>query len=147
MIGRIPETRGLILVAEGNSEYARELRRALVEASFVATDIKILSNGNAVTSYLSRTRPPRTLPTVLLADVWLPKFPGLDLLAWIRSQERCRSMPVVLMSVGQDPELVSRAYGLGANSFMVKPYGREALTAAMRVLAFYWRRINTDWQR
>jgi len=137
---RIPPARGLILVAEGDKSYARALKSALQAASVEEDDVLLLSDGNQLMKFLLRPRSP--VPRVLLVDIWLPKWPGLEILSWIRTQERFRSVPVVVMSTGADPGLRMRAYSLGANSFMAKPYADGPLTQQMALLAGYWRGVN-----
>jgi len=137
---RIPPARGLVLVAEGNPAYAQALKAALDAASVESDDVVLLSDGKKLMKYLTRPRSP--VPRVLLVDIWLPNWPALEILSWIRKEERLRDVPVVVMSTGADPALRLRALSLGANSFMVKPYAESALVQQMALLAGYWRRVN-----
>ena len=64
---------------------------------------------------------------LLLADIEMPFLDGLDLVAAIRNDPRCASLPVVfLTSHGEHEE---RAKELGAVAYMRKPVRKEQLLA------------------
>jgi CheY-like chemotaxis protein len=143
--------RSLFLLADGDAAYSSEFKKALARSGVASKDIVVLHDGQRLLRYLAgsgpyanRTRYP--LPEVLLVDVWLPKKSGFDILEWIRKSPRCRSLPVIVLSIGEDRALLDRAYRLGANSFVVKPFRREKLTAIVSFLVHYWRHINMRWK-
>lgn len=60
----------------------------------------------------------------------------------IRSDERTRSTPVVILtSSGEESDLL-RSYALGANSFVVKPLQFDELGKAVAQLGLYWMLLN-----
>jgi len=137
---RFPPTRGRLVVAEGDKAYGRALREALVAVSADADEVVLTSDGAAVKKLLTRSA--AEPPAALLLDLWLPRWPGLEILRWIREDVRLRAMPVVMLSVGADPILRARAYELGANSFAVKPYAPRILARNVALMAAYWRHVN-----
>ena len=83
-------------------------------------------------------RPPR----VVLLDLKLPKLNGLEVLRIIKSSERTRSIPVVVVtSSAEDPDMRT-AYDLGANSYVVKPVQFDAFVEAMSKVGIYWLMVN-----
>ena len=81
-------------------------------------------------------------PKVVLLDLKLLKINGLELLRVIKSDERTRTIPVVMVtSSGEDPD-IKTAYDLGANSYVVKPVGFDAFSEAMNYVGFYWLLMN-----
>ena len=81
-------------------------------------------------------------PKVILLDLKLPKINGLELLRAIKSDERTRTIPVVMVtSSGEDPD-IKTAYELGANSYVVKPVEFDAFIEAMNHIGFYWLLTN-----
>ena len=81
-------------------------------------------------------------PKVILLDLKLPKLDGLEVLRAIKSDERTREIPVVMVtSSAEDPD-VKAAYTLGANSYVVKPVGFEAFVEALSHVGFYWLLVN-----
>ena len=83
----------------------------------------------------------RRLRLVLL-DLRLPRVDGLDVLRALRADERTRRLPVVVMTSSREEVDLTRAYDLGANSYLVKPVESEAFMNAVRELGLYWMLLN-----
>lgn len=89
-------------------------------------------------------------PKVILLDLKLPKVDGLEVLRQIKSDERTRSIPVVVISSSEEDPDIRTAYSLGVNSYVVKPVGAEAFIEAMSRLGLYWLLVNRkplEWRR
>ena len=81
-------------------------------------------------------------PRVILLDLKLPKLDGLEVLRRLKSDDRTRSIPIVVVtSSNQDPD-IKTAYELGANSYVVKPVDFESFMKTMSELGFYWLMVN-----
>lgn len=81
-------------------------------------------------------------PKVVLLDLKLPKMNGLEVLRIMKTSERTRSIPVVVVtSSAEDPDMRT-AYELGANSYVVKPVQFEAFMEAMSKVGIYWLMVN-----
>ena len=81
-------------------------------------------------------------PKVVLLDLKLPKVNGLEVLRTMKSNERTRAIPVVVVtSSAEDPDMKT-AYDLGANSYVVKPVQFEAFIEAMSKVGIYWLMVN-----
>jgi two-component system response regulator len=81
-------------------------------------------------------------PKVVLLDLKLPKVNGLEVLEAIKSDERTKSIPVVMVTSSQEEKDVTMAYALGANSYIVKPVEFDVFTDAMSNVANYWLNLN-----
>ena len=81
-------------------------------------------------------------PTVILLDLNLPKIDGLEILRRIRSDERTKKIPiVVLISSRLDKDRIE-SYNLGVNSYIVKPVDFENFTKAVAEIGYYWVVLN-----
>ena len=81
-------------------------------------------------------------PRVVLLDLKLPKVDGLEVLRILKSNERTRMIPVVVVtSSAEDPDMRT-AYELGANSYVIKPVQFDAFMEAMSKLGIYWLMVN-----
>ena len=81
-------------------------------------------------------------PKVILLDLKMPKVDGIEVLRAIKSDERTKSIPVVVLtSSNEDPD-VKTCYELGANSYIVKPVGFENFTRVVAQLELYWVLLN-----
>jgi DNA-binding response OmpR family regulator len=60
-------------------------------------------------------------PAVMLLDLKLPKVDGLQVLQQIRSEERLKLIPVVVLTSSREEKDMVRSYKLGVNAYVVKP--------------------------
>jgi two-component system, sensor histidine kinase and response regulator len=65
---------------------------------------------------------------MLLLDIEMPHLNGFSLLEEIRSDERLRHLPVIMLTGRDDIASIDRAYQLGANSFATKPVNWRQLS-------------------
>ena len=141
-------TDALILLVEDNSTDVLMIRRAFARASPRGT-LEVVDDGDKAVAYLSghepfadRARHP--LPVLLLLDLKLPRRSGLEVLAWLRKEPGLRRLPVVVLTSSEESADVNRAYDLGANSYLVKPVGFDALQQMIRGLGLYWLLLNQN---
>lgn len=81
-------------------------------------------------------------PELVLLDLDLPKVHGTSILKQIRSNERTRHIPVVVLTVSAEDPMVKECYELGANSFIVKPVDSVKFHQAINEIGSYWLRHN-----
>lgn len=82
------------------------------------------------------------MPAIVLLDLKLPRMSGFEVLGWIRTDQRVRRLPVVVLTSSRLRGDVGRAYDLGANSYLVKPTVPEALASMMADVGRYWFGLN-----
>lgn len=87
-------------------------------------------------------RDPADQPSVVLLDLKLPKLDGVDVLRRLRTDERTRLLPVVILSSSKEDEDVARCYDLGANGYVRKPVEFTAFAEAARTLGVFWLTLN-----
>ena len=66
-------------------------------------------------------------PDLVILDVMLPRMDGYQLIEAIRSQPRCSSLPILVISGDSDPRVRTRVAGLGADAYFPKPYSPAAV--------------------
>jgi two-component system response regulator len=82
------------------------------------------------------------LPQLVLLDLKLPKVDGLEVLRRIRSEERTRLLPVVILTTSTEEKDLLEGYRLGANSYVKKPVDFTQFADAVRQLGLYWLVLN-----
>ena len=81
-------------------------------------------------------------PKLVLLDIQMPKVNGIEILQKIKSDERTKSTPVVMLSSSKEEPDIQKCYALGANSYIVKPVSFEGFAEAIKNLGFYWLLLN-----
>jgi CheY-like chemotaxis protein len=123
------------------------LTQIAFEKARLANPLQVVRDGEEVIDYLQgaghfadRTRFP--LPILLLLDLKMPKLDGFHVLEWLRKHHELDRLPVAIMtSSDHDPD-ISRAYELGADSYLIKPPDAGALLALVQRLHAYWLILN-----
>lgn len=137
---------GIILLIEDNPDDVELTRRALSRSN-VANELVVVTDGAEALDYLFArgkyaTRDMRVTPEVVLLDLKLPKVDGLEVLRRIRSDERTRLLPVVILTSSNQENDIKDSYELGANSYVRKPVDFEQFVEATTTLGLYWLVVN-----
>ncbi len=137
----MPSMRPVILLVDDNPHDVVLIRLAFRKVGIIDT-IQLVKDGAEAIRYINgegiyadrQQFPP---PTLVLLDLKMPGANGFEVLRWIRSQEAFENLVVVVMSGSKDDSDIERAYGLGANSYLVKPTKFEDLVKMMESLKEY----------
>lgn len=81
-------------------------------------------------------------PKLVLLDIQMPKINGIQVLEKIKSDERTKNTPVVMLTSSKEDPDIQKCYKLGANSYIVKPVNFESFADAIKNLGFYWLLLN-----
>ncbi|MDX1951276.1 MAG: response regulator [Verrucomicrobiota bacterium] len=81
---------------------------------------------------------PQNGPELILLDLNLPKMHGLDVLKKIKSDERTKNLPVVILTASQEERGVMQSYKLGAQGCIVKPFEFQKFLEAVTELRLAW---------
>lgn len=131
-----------ILLAEDDPDDVLLTNIALRKAR-LANPLQVVRDGEEAIAYLSgegqfsdRHRFP--LPILLLLDLNMPKLNGFQVLEWLRKHPELSRLPVAVMTSSDHDPYVTRAFELGADSYLMKPPDAEALLALVQRLHAYW---------
>jgi len=132
----------IILLVEDNPDDEALTLRALKKNN-IANEVIVARDGEEALDYLFATgayqgRDTGVMPTVILLDLKLPKVDGLEVLKRLRSDERTKHLPVVILTSSDEEQDIFRSYSLGANSYVRKPVEFARFSEAVRQLGLYW---------
>jgi len=125
--------RNAILVVEDAEDDALLIRRTLSKAG-VPNPRRFVQSGEDAISFLRgdgrySVRENFPLPALVLLDLKLPGMGGFEVLQWIRSNPDLNDLRVIVLTTSENIRDVTKAYQLGANSFLVKPLEFENIRA------------------
>lgn len=68
---------------------------------------------------------------LIISDLHMPEMNGLDLLKWVRDQDRIKAMPVIILTTVQEKDGILEAGKLGVSHYMIKPFDIATLKDRM----------------
>jgi two-component system response regulator len=131
-----------ILLVEDNPDDVVLTVRAFAKNA-IGNRIVVASDGEEALRYLQPPDgSPPLRPAIILLDVKLPKLDGLEVLRQIRTDERTRQLPVIMLTTSKEDRDVAESYRLGANSYIRKPVVFGEFLSAAQLLGNYWLGLN-----
>ena len=138
--------RSTVLLAEDDPDDVL-LTQLAFERARLANPLQVVRDGEEAIAYLSgegafadRDRFP--VPILLLLDLQMPKVDGFQVLEWLRGETLLQQLPVAIMTSSDHDPHISRAYELGANSYLIKPPDATAMLNLVQRLHAYWLILN-----
>jgi CheY-like chemotaxis protein len=131
-----------ILVLEDDENDALLLRRALKRLN-VPNPVQIVADGEEGIAYITGNgkyadRSTYPFPGFIITDLKMPRKSGMEVLKWLSDHEQFRVIPTLVLTSSKEEKDVAKAYGFGANSYMVKPADFQDLEKMMRLIHDYW---------
>ena len=131
-----------ILLVEDNMNDAELAIRALQKIN-LANHLLHVKDGVQALEFIFATgeyaaREPNKNPKVIFLDIKMPRVDGIEVLRQIKSNEKTRSIPVVIMTSSKEEQDIVKSYELGVNSFVVKPVDFNDFGKAVTDLGIYW---------
>ena len=135
-----------ILLVEDNP-YDVELTLTALKENNLTNKVHVLNDGAEALEFIFATgahaeRNIKNIPKVILLDLKLPKVNGLEVLRRIKSDERTKKIPVVVLTSSQEERDVVGSYNLGVNSYIIKPVDFNKFIDAVAKLSLYWVLLN-----
>lgn len=134
-----------ILLAEDNSKDVELTLTALAEHN-LANEVIVACDGEEALDYLLRRgrfrERPEDNPAVILLDLKMPRVDGLEVLRRIKSDDRLKTIPVVMLTSSREERDLIESYRLGINAYVVKPVGFDQFVKAVRQIGAFWAILN-----
>jgi len=135
-----------ILLVEDNPNDKELTLRALSKHN-LTNKLHVVNDGEKALDYIFATgtyvgRDIGYKPKVILLDLKLPKVDGLEVLREVKSDERTKEIPIVVLTSSTEEQDIVESYGLGVNSYIVKPVEFDKFIDAVSEVGFYWMFLN-----
>jgi two-component system response regulator len=124
-----------------------ELTLRVLKENKLANRIQVAEDGAEALDFLFANgvyaqRDVKAQPKVVFLDLKLPKVSGLEVLRAIKSDERTKLVPVVVLTSSQEERDIVESYHLGANSYITKPVDFDNFVKSIAELGLYWLLLN-----
>ena len=127
-----------IVMVEDDEGHARLIERNIRRAG-IKNEIRHFTDGGSALQYMrdDPAGPKANGPALVLLDLNLPDMNGADILAAIKSDEKLKRTPVVVLTTTDDKVEIQRCYDLGCNVYITKPVNYESFADAIRQLGLF----------
>jgi diguanylate cyclase (GGDEF)-like protein/PAS domain S-box-containing protein len=115
-----------ILIVEDSSTQAEQLRFLLEQHGFHAS---VAGSGREALQFLAQHH-----PCMIISDILMPEMDGYTLCKAIKSDDRLKDIPILLLTVLSDPAAVLKGLESGASGFFTKPYEATSLLSRIDYL-------------
>ncbi|HVI53836.1 MAG TPA: response regulator [Luteibacter sp.] len=134
-----------ILLVEDSMADAEMAIDALREAK-LANPVVHVEDGVDCLDWLYRrgqyTDRPEGDPSVILLDIKMPRMDGLEVLKQLRTEEKWKRLPVVILSSSREESDLARSWDLGVNAYVLKPVDVQQFFTAVQTLGHFWAVLN-----
>ena len=135
-----------ILLVEDNPNDAELTLRALSKYN-LTNKIHVVNDGAKALEYMFATgeyagREIDKKPKMILLDLKLPKVDGLEVLREVKSDERTKTTPVIVLTSSTEERDIVESCKLGVNSYIAKPVEFDKFIDAVSEVGLYWMLLN-----
>ena len=137
MVSQVSNKKAKILIVEDSPTQSEELKYILEKKGY---NVDAVTNGKEAIEYLDGD-----IPTIIISDVMMPEMDGYQLCRKIKSDDRLKNIPVVLLTTLSNPDDVVKGLDCGADNFVTKPYEESVLLSRIEyiLLNFEVRKNNS----
>jgi len=135
-----------ILLIEDNPVDADLAKRAFSKGG-VSISFDLARDGEEALKFIPVWDEGKALPTFILLDLKLPKVDGLQVLKELKSHNKYRVIPVIVLTSSSEEKDLLTAYELGANSYIVKEIDYDKFLKTAADIKNYWCTLNVIPQR
>ena len=137
-----------ILLVEDNPMDVELIIDAFKEAR-LSNKIRVARNGRQALEYLYgqgeyADRQQYPLPDIVLLDLKMPGIDGHEVLKKVKSADKLKRIPVIILTSSRDEGDRAMSYDTGANSYLVKPVSFDEFLIVVKQVSDYWLTLNVE---
>jgi len=128
-----------ILLVEDNPADVRLVREALKESK-ILNNLSVVEDGVEAMDFLKKKGKfaSSVRPDLILLDLNLPRKNGREVLAEVKSDEKLKRIPVVIMTVSDDEKDILLTYNAHANCYIKKPLDFDKFSQMVHAIENFW---------
>ncbi len=137
-----------ILLVEDNPDDAELTIRALKKHNLI-NKLHHVKDGDEALDFIFAQgiyskRKVENIPKIILLDLKMPKISGLEVLRFLKVDERTKKIPIVILTSSKEDPDIKQCYSLGVNSYVVKPVEFDAFIKVVSDIGLYWMILNQE---
>ncbi len=118
-VSRLPASKRTIMVVDDSPDLVEILRITLKSEGF---NVRCVYSGKELLAALEKEK-----PNLILLDIMMPQMEGLEVLRCLKDAPETSSIPVIMLTVLDGHEDIVRAYNMGADFYIPKPFTKKQL--------------------
>jgi chemotaxis family two-component system response regulator Rcp1 len=128
-----------ILLVEDNPGDIRLTQEAFKESS-LDIQMDVVTDGEMALDFLFKKGryADAIKPDVVLLDLNLPKKNGIEVLKEVKADETLKRIPVIVLTTSDADHDISKAYGLHANCYILKPVDFDDFAKVIQLIESFW---------
>lgn len=143
-MGKASDAGVTILLVEDDEGHAELIKDCLKDIG-VSNVLKRFRDGQEIIDYLAGIREAKPVLSgryIVLLDIRIPKVDGQDVLRWIKTDDRLKCLPVVMLTTTDDPREVHASYRMGCNAYITKPVDYHEFSRMINALGEFIRIVR-----
>lgn len=125
-----------ILIAEDDDGHAELINEHLLDAGVRNRQIRF-RDGREIWGFLSGEGIELNRSYILLLDIKMPGLDGIEVLRRVKSDEKLKKIPVIMLTTTDDPEEIDECYRLGCNCYITKPVDFTKFSEVLKRLGLF----------
>jgi len=130
----------IILIAEDDDGHADLIQEGMSESGVCNKFIRF-SNGEQVWEFFTEKSESESYSDknayLLLLDINMPKMDGIEVLTKMKSDDKLKEIPIIMLTTTDDPREVQTCYHLGCNMYITKPIDFIKFTEILNRLGLF----------
>ncbi len=133
-----------ILMIEDNPGDVMLTKEAFLEGK-MSNNLYWAKDGVEAIAFLTKQAPYTDVqhPDIILLDLNLPRKSGHEVLAFIKSKDHLKRIPVIILTSSKAEEDIVLSYDLHANCYITKPVDLEKFLGIVQTIEHFWLKIVT----
>lgn len=126
-----------ILLADDDLGHVNLIKKNL-KRSGITNPIRHFSDGQEILDYFYKNDGQNELGAFLiLLDIRMPKVDGISVLKTLKSDDRFREIPIIMLTTTDDPKEIKKCHEIGCNNYITKPIEYDEFVDAIKHLGLF----------
>lgn len=116
------------------------LMKEVLKESKININLHVVPDGEKALDFIFKNEPYKEVPTpdLIMLDLNLPKIDGREVLLKLKTDEKLKTIPIVVLTTSQTEEDINTAYSTNANCYITKPVDLQQFIKVLNTIEEFW---------